>query len=65
MVVSWEEHMESQTDKNAEFLEASFMEKAHGEPAGQRHRHLISFRYGQNTWRARTTQAQTTYKLLS
>jgi hypothetical protein len=57
--------MESQTDKNTKFLKASFMDKAHGQPAGQRYRLPINFLYGRNTWTARTTQAQTSYKLLS
>jgi hypothetical protein len=65
MVISWIEQMESQTDKNAKFLKASFVDKVYGEPAGQRYRLPINFLYGRNTWIARTTQSQTSYKLLS
>jgi hypothetical protein len=65
MVISWNEQMESQTDKNTKFLKSSFMDKAHEEPAGQRYRLPINFLYGRNTWRAITTQAQTSYQLLS
>jgi len=65
MVISWREQMESQTDENTKFIKSSFMDKVHGDPAGQRYRFPINFLYGRNTWRGRTTQAQTSYKLLS